>query len=49
MRGMGWGVSGSDAADLARFTWIPAVVWVALFWFVALLCLFLGGRRLLGV
>jgi hypothetical protein len=49
LRGMGLGASGSDAADLARRTWIPAIVWVALFWFVALLCLLVGGRRLLGV
>jgi peptidase M50B-like protein len=48
LQGMGLGVSGSDAANLARFTWIPAIVWVAFFWFVALLCLFVGGRRLLG-
>ena len=39
----------SDAAHLARDTWIPTIVWVALFWFVALICLWAGGRRLLGV
>jgi membrane-bound ClpP family serine protease len=49
LQGMGLGVSGSDAANLSRFTWIPAILWVALFWFVALLCLRVGGRRLLGI
>lgn len=49
LQGMGLGVSGSDAANLSRFTWIPAILWVALFWFVALLCLLVGGRRLLGI
>ncbi|MFB9386442.1 M50 family metallopeptidase [Pseudonocardia petroleophila] len=29
--GQGLGVSGSDAAQLSRFTWIPAILWVALF------------------
>lgn len=48
LRGMGTGVSGSDAAQLSRCTWIPAIVWVALFWFVAILCLWVGGRRLIG-
>jgi Peptidase M50B-like len=47
--GQGLGKEGSDAAKLARFTWIPAIVWVALFWFVALVCLWVGGRRLLGI
>jgi membrane-bound ClpP family serine protease len=49
LQGMGLGVSGSDADNLSRFTWIPAIVWVALFWFAALLCLLVGGRRLLGI
>lgn len=49
LRGMGFGVSGSDAAILARYTLVPAVLWVALFWFVAIVCLWVGGRRLLGV
>lgn len=44
-----FGGRGGDAADLSRMTWIPAVLWVALFWFVAIVCLWLGGRRLLGV
>lgn len=47
--GQGLGSEGSDAAQLSRVTWIPAVLWVALFWFVAIVCLWLGGRRLLGV
>lgn len=47
--GQGWGVNGSDAAQLARVTLIPRIVWVALFWFVAIVCLWVGGRRLLGV
>lgn len=42
------GVSGSDAAQLSGVTWIPAILWVALFWFVAIVCLWVGGRRLLG-
>ena len=46
--GQGLGAGGSDAAQLARCTWIPAVLWVALFWFVAVVCLWVGERRLLG-
>lgn len=46
---LGLGGEPSDAASLARRTWIPAIVWVALFWFVALVCLWVGGRRLLGI
>lgn len=46
--GQGLGRSGSDAAQLSRVTWIPAFLWVALFWFVAIVCLWVGGRRLLG-
>jgi Peptidase M50B-like len=46
--GQGLGVNGSDADQLARCTWIPAIVWVALFWFVAVVCLWVGGRRLIG-
>jgi Peptidase M50B-like len=49
LRGMRFGVDKSDAAILARYTLVPAVVWVALFWFVAIVCLWVGGRRLLGV
>ncbi len=47
--GQGFGKEGSDAAQLARYTLIPRIVWVALFWFVAIVCLWVGGRRLLGV
>jgi len=46
---LGFGGEPSDAASLARRTWIPAIVWVALFWFVAVVCLWVGGRRLLGI
>lgn len=46
--GQGLGTSGSDAAQLSRMTWIPAILWVALFWFVAVVCLWSGGRRMLG-
>ncbi len=42
------GTSGSDAAQLSRVTWIPAILWVALFWFVTSICVWVGGRRLLG-
>jgi Peptidase M50B-like len=47
--GMRFGVDKSDAAMLARFALLPRIVWVALFWFVAIVCLWVGGRRLLGV
>lgn len=39
----------SDSWALSRSTWIPAIVWAGVFWFVAIVCLWLGGRRLLGV
>jgi hypothetical protein len=39
----------SDSGRLAQSTWIPAIVWAGVFWTVALLCLWLGGRRLLGL
>lgn len=45
---LGLGGKGGDATDLARMTWIPAILWLALFWFVAVVCLWVGGRRLLG-
>jgi hypothetical protein len=45
--GLGGGES-SDAGQLSRDTWIPAVIWVAGFWLVALACLWAGGGRLLG-
>lgn len=44
-----WGGGTSDAGQLARLTWIPSILWVALFWSVALLCLWAGARRLLGI
>ena len=43
------GNRSSDAGQLARLTWIPAFLWVALSWFVAIVCLWVGGRRLLGI
>jgi hypothetical protein len=46
---LGWGGGDSDAGQLSRVTWIPSFVWVAFFWFVALLCLWAGARRLLGI
>jgi hypothetical protein len=49
LRGQGLGRLGSDAARLAENTLVPRVVWVAAFWFVALGCLWTGGRALLGV
>ncbi|MDN5751646.1 MAG: M50 family metallopeptidase, partial [Pseudonocardia sp.] len=39
----------SDSWRLARSTWIPAFLWAGLFWFVAVACLWVGTRRLLGV
>lgn len=44
---LGFG-GGGDTGSLARMTWIPAILWLALFWFVAVVCLWVGGRRLLG-
>lgn len=50
MRGQRFGGDPrTDAGQLARLTWIPAFLWVALFWFVAIVCLWVGGRRLLAV
>mgnify|MGYP001265825175 CR=1 FL=1 len=40
---------GTDAAKLAGITWIPTILWILGFWLVALLCLWYGGRILLGV
>ncbi|MGQ0574972.1 MAG: M50 family metallopeptidase [Pseudonocardia sp.] len=40
---------GSDPYWLARRTWIPRIAWQGLFVFVAGLCLWFGGRSLLGV
>jgi hypothetical protein len=47
--GQGFGVDGSDAAVLARYTLVPRILWVALFWFAAVVCLWVGARRLIGV
>ena len=49
LEGQGLGSSGSDADELAKVTWIPAFVWVALFVFVAIVCLWVGTRRLVGI
>lgn len=49
LQGQGLGTEGSDADQLAKATYIPAVVWVALFAFVAIICLWLGVRRLVGI
>lgn len=46
---LGLGDKDSDPGQLARITLIPRIAWVALFWFVAIVCLWVGGRRLLGV
>lgn len=46
---LGLGDADSDSGRLSAATWIPRVVWVALFWVVALACLWFGARRLLGV
>ncbi len=43
------GSDKSDSGRLAHNTWIPRVVWVAIFWFVAIVCLAAGGARLLGL
>lgn len=47
--GQGFGVDTSDAAVLSGYTLIPRVLWVGLFWFVAILCLWVGARRLTGL
>ncbi len=47
LAGLGFG-AGGDTGSLSRMTWIPAFLWLALFWFVAVVCLWVGGRRLLG-
>ena len=49
LQGQGLGTPTSDAAALARASWIPAFLWVALFAFVAVVALWVGARRLLGV
>ncbi len=47
--GQRFGADGSDAAVLARYTLVPRILWVALFWFVAVVCFWLGARRLLAL
>lgn len=45
------GIGGQGKGDpglLARNFLIPGFVWVAWWWFVAVVCLWVGGRRLLG-
>ena len=49
LEGQGWGSKGSDADRLAGNTWIPAFLWVALFVSVAIVCLWVGTRRLIGI
>jgi len=46
---LGLGADKSDTAQLSAATWIPRVVWAALFWVVALVCLWFGARLLVGV
>ena len=41
------GARGSDADQLTALTGVPAVLWVALFWLVAVACLGLAGWLLL--
>ncbi|QJY48295.1 M50 family metallopeptidase [Pseudonocardia broussonetiae] len=46
------GVGGKgrgDPALLSRDFLVPGFVWVAWWWFVAVVCLWVGGRRLLGL
>ncbi len=40
---------GSDAERLARRTWVPRIVWHALWAAIAVVCLWNGGGRLLGL
>jgi len=47
LEGQGWGSKGSDAHLLANATWIPTFLWVSLFVFVAIVCLWVGARRLM--
>jgi len=49
LRGQGLGAGGSDAALLRGYTYVPRLVWVALFWTVAVSCLWVGGRAMLGI
>jgi hypothetical protein len=40
---------GSDAAALAALTWIPRIVWHALWAAIGIVCLWIGGGLLLGL
>jgi hypothetical protein len=44
---LGTGGGTSDPALLRKATWIPGILWVALFWAVAVSCLFFGAKRIL--
>ena len=39
----------SDSGRLQDLTWITAFLWAGLFWFVAIVCLWVGARRLTGL
>ena len=39
----------SDAGRLAGYTLIPRIVWQAVCIFIALICLWIGARRLLAL
>ena len=41
--------AGSDAGILARRTWIPAIVWHAIWAAIGIVCLWKGGRALLAI
>jgi hypothetical protein len=38
-----------DGHELAAITWVPRVVWFAVWLAIAVLCLWFGGRVLLGI
>lgn len=44
-----YGANSGDAADLSKITWIPRTVWAALWFALAVACLWSGGRLLLAV
>jgi hypothetical protein len=44
---LGTGSDTSDSTVLRRATLIPGIVWIALFWAVAIACLFYGAKRML--
>jgi len=37
-----------DVAELAKLTWIPRVVWFVAWLAIGVVCLWVGGRVLLG-